>query len=73
MGFKVLLLVFKAFNGLEPAYSLTRYFPQCSLRSSAAGLLEAENWAHKKMFFFFFLVIIIIFFVCIVFDFVLVL
>ena len=46
IDFKVLLLTYKALNGRGPNYilnSLTHYVPKRTLRSSAAGLLEAPG------------------------------
>ncbi|XP_049912330.1 uncharacterized protein LOC126397522 [Epinephelus moara] len=51
IDFKVLLLVFKALNGLGPAYiinSLSFYIPSRPLRSSAACFLNT-NYSNKKI------------------------
>ena len=51
IDFKILLLVFKALNGLAPSYlveCLPRYVPNRTLRSSSAGLLEVPTMAYKK-------------------------
>ena len=49
--FKILLLVYKALNGLAPLYlrdCLSRYDPVRTLRSSNAGLLDVPVMKYKK-------------------------
>ena len=51
IDFKVLLLTYKALNGLGPsciANSLVNYLPSRTLRSSAAGLLEIHRQQPKE-------------------------
>ena len=51
IDFNVLLLVYKALNGMGPGYitnSLTNYTPTRTLRSSDTGLLVTRN-SHKKI------------------------
>ena len=52
IDFKVLLLIYKALNGLGPSYianSLVKYLPSRTLRSSNAGLLEVPSKSRKKI------------------------
>src|SRR4029434_149706 len=52
IDFKVLLLIYKALNGLGPSYiekSLVKYLPSRTLRSSNAGLLEVPSNSRKKI------------------------
>src|SRR4029434_4027098 len=52
IDFKVLLLIYKALNGLGPsciANSLVKYLPSRTLRSSNAGLLEVPSKSRKKI------------------------
>ena len=51
IDFKILLLVYKALNGLAPSYladCLPRYVPNRPLRSSSADLLEVPTMVYKK-------------------------
>ena len=51
IDFKVVLLTYKALNGLGPnciTNSLINYLPSRTLRSSAAGLLEIPATAERK-------------------------
>ena len=51
IDFKILLLVYKALNGLAPSYlynCLHRYVPTRPLRSSSADLLEVPTMTYKK-------------------------
>ena len=51
IDFKILLLVYKALNGLAPSYlhdCLPKYVPGRPLRSSTAGLLAVPKMASKK-------------------------
>ena len=51
IDFKILLLVYKALNGLAPSYlydCLHRYVPGRPLRSSSADLLDAPKMTCKK-------------------------
>lgn len=51
IDFKILLLVYKALNGLAPSYlvdCLPRYAPNRPLRSSSADLLDIPKMAYKK-------------------------
>ncbi len=50
--FKILLLVFKALNGLAPSYIydfLTEYVPNRPLRSCTAGLLNIPKMNYKNL------------------------
>src|SRR4029434_4707631 len=52
IDFKVLLLIYKALNGLGPSYIanfLVKYLPSRTLRSSNAGLLEVPSNSRKKI------------------------
>ena len=52
IDFKVLLLIYKALNGVGPSYianSLVKYLLSRTLRSSNAGLLEVPSNSHKKI------------------------
>ena len=51
IDFKILLLVYKALNGLAPSYlddCLPRYVPNRTLRSSSADLLDVPTMKYKK-------------------------
>ena len=51
IDFKILLLVYKAINGLAPSYlvdCLPRYVPNRPLRSSGADLLEVPTMNYRK-------------------------
>ena len=51
IDFKILLLVYKALNGLAPSYltdCLSRYVPNRPLRSSSADLLDVPKMAYRK-------------------------
>ncbi|KAF7695177.1 hypothetical protein C0J45_2270, partial [Silurus meridionalis] len=53
IDFKLLLLTYKALNGLAPMYLsslLTRYNPPCSLRSQNSGLLVVPRIAKSNKF-----------------------
>jgi len=52
IDFKILLLTYKALNGLGPSYiatSLPKYITARTLRPSDAGLLEVTGMTHKKI------------------------
>src|SRR4029434_10878882 len=52
IDFIVLLLIYKALNGLGPSYienSLVKYLPSRTLRSSNVGLLEVPSKSRKKI------------------------
>src|SRR4029434_1502881 len=52
IDFKVLLLTYKALNGLGPSYianSLVKYLPSRTLGPSNAGLLEVPSNSRKKI------------------------
>ena len=51
IDFKIILLVYKALNGLAPSYlsdCLPRYVPHRHLRSSTAGLLDEPDMNYVK-------------------------
>ena len=51
IDFKILLLVYKALNGLAPPYlvdCLSRYVPNRSLRSASADLLTVPKMTYRK-------------------------
>ena len=51
IDFKILLLVYKALNGLAPSYlydCLPRYVPNRTLRSSSADLLHVPTMTYQK-------------------------
>ena len=51
IDFKILLLVYKAINGLAPLYLsefLSKYVPNRPLRSATSGLLDFPKMSYKK-------------------------